>query len=59
MRSPPDGDDGDGSDDSDYGEEHDNDELSGSICGLGRGLSDTHGVDEGVRDEEEELHSVS
>ncbi len=46
----------DGSDESDYGEKHSDDEFSGSICGLGRGLGDTHGVDEGVRDDEEELH---
>ena len=25
---------------------------------LGRGLGDSHGVDEGVRDEEEELHVI-
>ena len=28
-----------------------------AICGLGGGLGDAHGVDESVRDEEEELHS--
>jgi hypothetical protein len=51
-----DGHDGDGSDDGDYGQEHNNDELSGSIGGFRRGLGDTHSVDEGVCDEEEELH---
>ena len=54
-----DGNQGDGSDDGDYGQEHDDDELSGSICGLGGGLGDTHSVDEGVRDEEEELHGMT
>ncbi len=51
-----DGDDGDGGDESDYGEKHADDELSGAIRGLGRGLGDTHGVDKGIRDDEEELH---
>ena len=38
--------------------QHGNDEQGGSVCGLGRGLSDAHGVDEGVRDEVKELHRL-
>ena len=38
------------------GGQHDEDEPGGAGCGLGRGLGDAHGVDEGVRDEEEKLH---
>ena len=56
MRGPVNRNDGDGSDCCEYGDEHDNDEFSRAVCGLGRGLGDSHGVDEGVRDEEEELH---
>jgi len=50
------GDDGDGGDCREYGEEHDDDEFSGAVCGFRRGLGYPHGVDEGVRDEQEELH---
>lgn len=53
-----DGDEGDGSDDCDNSQEHDDDELSGSVSGFRRGLGDAHRVDEGVRDEEEELHGI-
>jgi hypothetical protein len=31
-------------------------EPGGAFCGLWRGLGDPHGVDEGVRDEQEEVH---
>ncbi len=50
------GDDCDGKDGDDDGAEHDEDEPGGSFCGLRGGLGDAHGVDEGVRDEEEKLH---
>jgi hypothetical protein len=36
--------------------EHDDDEPGRAVFGLRRGLGNTHGVDEGVRDEQEELH---
>ena len=36
--------------------EHEEDEPRGTVCGLRRGLGDAHGVDEGVRDEEEQFH---
>jgi hypothetical protein len=51
-----DGDYCDGDDGCKYGSEHDNDEPGGTVCGLGRRLGDTHGVDKGVRDELDELH---
>ncbi len=38
------------------GRQHDEDEPGGAVSGLGGGLGDAHGIDEGVRDEEEELH---
>ena len=50
------GDSGDGGKDSC---QHGDDEQGGAVGGLGRGLGDAHGVDEGVRDEVEELHSCS
>jgi hypothetical protein len=59
MRGQVNSDDGDGGDRGKYGDEHDNDEFSGAVCGLGGGLGDPHGVDEGVRDEEEKLHNTS
>jgi hypothetical protein len=49
----------DGGDGGNHGCEHDNDEPGGAICGLWRGLRDAHGVDEGVRNEEDELHVFS
>ena len=39
------------------GRQHDEDEPGSAVSGLGRGLGDAHGVDEGVRDEEKKLHS--
>jgi hypothetical protein len=39
-----------------HGGQHDDDEPCGAIGGLRRGLGDSHGVDEGVRDELDELH---
>jgi len=50
------GQDGDGGDGGNYGGEHDHDEPCGAIRSLGRGLGDPHGVDKGVRNEEDELH---
>jgi hypothetical protein len=47
---------GDGGDSDDNGAEHDDDEPCGAFFSLWRGLSDPHGVDKGVRDEQEELH---
>jgi hypothetical protein len=47
------------SDGSEYGQEHDEDEPCGTVCGLGRGLGYPHGVDKGVRDEQDELHGLS
>ena len=41
------------------GGQHDYDEQCGAVSSLGRGLGDAHGVDEGVRDEVEELHISS
>ena len=40
----------------DHSGQHDEDEPGSAVSGLGRGLRDAHGVDEGVRDEEEKLH---
>jgi hypothetical protein len=45
-----------GDDKGDNAGEHDDDEPGCAVFGLRRGLGDTHGVDEGVRDEQEELH---
>jgi hypothetical protein len=42
----------------DRGEQGDDEEGRSSL-GFGRGLSDAHGVDEGIRDEKEELHIFS
>jgi hypothetical protein len=39
-----------------HGGEQREDEPCSALCGLRRGLSDAHGVDEGVRDEQEEVH---
>ena len=58
MRDPLNGDHGDGCHCGENDSEHDDDEYRGAVCGLGRGLSDPHGVDEGVRDEEEKLHGI-
>jgi hypothetical protein len=38
--------------------EHDHDEPGRPVFGLRRGLGDAHGVDESVRDEQEELHGA-
>ncbi len=46
----------DGGDDGDDGREHDDDEPGGAVRGLRRRLGDAHGVDEGVRDKQEEFH---
>jgi hypothetical protein len=46
----------DGGNKGDNSTEHDDDEPGCAVCGLWRGLSDAHGVDEGVRDEQEEFH---
>ena len=54
-----DSDDGDGGDSSDHRGEHDEDEPGRTVCGLRRGLRNSHGVDEGVRDEQDELHGSS
>jgi hypothetical protein len=51
-----DGYDRDGGDRGNNGGEQDDDEPSGAVCGLWRGLGDAHGVDKGVRDELDELH---
>ena len=53
------GQDRDGSDGGDHGGEHDDDEPGGAVCGLWRGLGDSHGVDESVRYEQDELHGFS
>ena len=54
--SPVDGHDCYGCDGQKHSGEHDNDKPRGTICRLWRGLGDPHGVDENVRDEENELH---
>lgn len=51
-----DGDSCDGGNEHDNDGEHDDDEPGCTICSLWRGLGDAHGVDEGVRDEQEEFH---
>ncbi len=53
------GQDSDGNDGCKYGGEHDDDEPGGPVGGLRRRLGDSHGVDEGVRDEVDELHVFS
>ena len=45
-----------GGDHSDNSTEHDDDEPGGAVGGLWGGLGDPHGVDKGVRDEQDELH---
>ena len=40
----------------DHSGQHDEDEPGSAVSGLGRGLRDAHGVNKGVRDEEEKLH---
>jgi hypothetical protein len=50
---------GDGGDSSRDGGEQGDDEECCALCCLWRGLGDPHGVDEGVRDEQEELHVVA
>jgi hypothetical protein len=59
MHGPVNGQDGDrdenGKDDGQQGD----DEPGGAFRGLGRGLGDAHGVDEGVRDEEEKIHGCA
>ena len=42
----------------DYGEQGD-DEPRGALCFLRGGLGDPHSIDEGVRDEQEEIHVSS
>ena len=59
VGGPVDGQKGDGGDGSRDGEEHCNDEPCGALCSFRRGLGDPHGVDEGVRDEQEELHILA
>ena len=54
-----DGHDDDGDDGCKDGGEHDDDEPGGTVGGLGRRLGDPHGVDKGVRDELDELHTCS
>ena len=51
------GDEGDGRDGGDNSGKHDDDEPGRSIGFLGRGLGDSHGVDKGLRDESNEVHS--
>ena len=42
-----------------HGGEHDDDEPGGTIGSLRRGLRDSHGVDESISDELDELHVFS
>ena len=49
----------DGDDGCKHDGEHDDDEPGGAVGGLRRRLGDSHGVDEGVRDEVDELHICS
>jgi hypothetical protein len=56
LRGPADGQKCNGYNHTEHSREHQEDEPRSPICGLGGGLGDAHGVDEGVRDEEEELH---
>ena len=46
----------DGGHQGDNDSEHDDNEPGSAVCGFWRRLGDSHGVDEGVRDEEEEFH---
>ena len=48
--------DGDGCNADKDASQHKGDEPGSAVCGLGRGLGDAHGVDERVREEEEQLH---
>ena len=41
------------------GDQHEEDDPGGAIGGFRRGLRDAHGVNEGIRDEKEELHMIS
>ena len=50
--------DGDGADGGEDGHEHGYDEPGCTVCGLRRWLCDAHGVDEGARDKEKELHAT-
>lgn len=50
------GQEGDAGDENHNGEEQSDDEPGGPLRGLRRGLGDPHGVDESVRDEQEEVH---
>jgi hypothetical protein len=59
VGGPVDGQNHDGDDGGNDGREQDNDKPGGPVCGLWRGLGDPHGVDEGVRDEQDELHVSS
>jgi len=56
MRGPMDGQESHGYYSGEDCSEHEEDEPRGTVCGLRRRLSDAHGVDEGVRDEEEQFH---
>lgn len=56
MRRYVDGQNCDGDNGGKYSREQSDDEPGSTICSLWRRLGDSHGVDEGVRDEEEELH---
>jgi len=56
VRCPTEGEDEDGGYGDDDASEHDDDEPCGSFGSLRRRLSDAHGVDEGVREEEDEFH---
>lgn len=47
-----------GDDEGDNGGEHDDNKPGCAVFGLWRGLGDAHGTDEGVRDEQEELHET-
>ena len=46
----------DGGDSGKHGSEQNEDKPCGAFFRLGRGLGDAHRVDEGVRDEQNELH---
>jgi hypothetical protein len=56
MPGPMDGQECDAANQNYYGREQRENEPGGAFCGLWRGLGDPHGVDEGVRDEQEEVH---
>ena len=56
MRGPVDGQKRNGCNDREHARQHEEDEPCRAISGSWRGLGDAHGFDEGVRDEEEELH---